>query len=70
MSKYQEAYDESINNPEKFWGEAAKEIHWYKPYTRVLDDSKKPFTGGLSAVSLIPVTMLLTVMWRAVTAAV
>lgn len=43
MSKYQEAYDESINNPEKFWGEAAKEIHWYKPYTRVLDDSKKPF---------------------------
>ena len=43
MSKYQEAYDESINNPEKFWGEAAKGIHWYKPYTRVLDDSKKPF---------------------------
>ncbi len=43
MSKYQEAYDESINNPEKFWGEAAKGIHWYKPYTMVLDDSKKPF---------------------------
>jgi propionyl-CoA synthetase len=43
MSKYQEAYDESINNPEKFWGEAAKGIHWYKPYTRVLDESKKPF---------------------------
>jgi propionyl-CoA synthetase len=43
MSMYQKMYDESIKNPEKFWGEAAKEIHWYKPYTKVLDDSRKPF---------------------------
>ncbi len=43
MSLYQKVYDESINNPEKFWSDAAKAIHWYKPYTKVLDDSKKPF---------------------------
>jgi len=43
MSMYQKMYDESIKNPEKFWGEAAKQIHWYKPYTKILDDSRKPF---------------------------
>jgi propionyl-CoA synthetase len=40
---YQKMYDESIKNPEKFWGEAAKEVHWYKLYSKVLDDSRKPF---------------------------
>ncbi|HXK65484.1 MAG TPA: AMP-binding protein, partial [Spirochaetota bacterium] len=43
MSLYQKVYDESINNPEKFWSEAARNIHWYKPFTKVLDDSRKPF---------------------------
>ena len=40
---YQEAYQTAINNPEKIWGEAAKEIHWFKPYEKVFDDSKQPF---------------------------
>ena len=40
---YQTAYQESISDPERFWGEAAKEIKWFKPYDKVLDDSKKPF---------------------------
>jgi len=40
---YQTAYQESISDPERFWGEAAKEINWFKPYDKVLDDSKKPF---------------------------
>ncbi len=46
MSKgaYQKAYDESVHNPEKFWGEAAKEIRWSKPYQKVLDETQKPFT--------------------------
>ncbi|MCU0848266.1 MAG: propionyl-CoA synthetase [Spirochaetes bacterium] len=43
MGKYQEAYDESIKNPSKFWGEAAKDIRWIKEPTKVLDDSNKPF---------------------------
>ena len=33
-----------------YWGEVAKELEWYKPYTKVLDDSNAPFfkwfTGG------------------------
>jgi propionyl-CoA synthetase len=41
--EYKRAYEESIYHPEKFWGEAAKEIHWYKPFSKVLDDSCKPF---------------------------
>ncbi|MDD4859398.1 MAG: propionyl-CoA synthetase [Dehalococcoidales bacterium] len=48
--EYQRAYDESIKNPAKFWGEAAKQIEWYKKYEKVFDDSNKPFyrwfTGG------------------------
>ena len=35
--------EQSINSPDIFWGEAAKLIHWYKPYDRVLSDSHKPF---------------------------
>ena len=41
--KYQRAYEESINNPEGFWGKAAEEIIWYKKYSRVFDDSNEPF---------------------------
>ncbi len=47
---YRKAYDESLKNPEEFWGRAAKAVHWDRPYEKVLDDSKKPFyrwfTGG------------------------
>jgi len=28
---------------EGFWADEAKELEWYKPWTKVLDDSKKPF---------------------------
>ncbi len=48
--KYQNAFDMAINNPEKFWGDAAKEIRWYTPYEKVFDSSNVPFyrwfTGG------------------------
>jgi len=42
-NRYQEAYDCSIRDPEKFWGDAASEIDWITPWTRVLDDSNVPF---------------------------
>lgn len=41
---YQEAFQESIEDPESFWGKAAEEIVWEKKWDRVLDDSKSPFT--------------------------
>ena len=45
------AYAESLHNPERFWGRAAEDIHWYRRWDRVLDESDPPFfrwfTGGL-----------------------
>jgi propionyl-CoA synthetase len=48
MMIYQEAFQESIENPESFWGKAAEEIVWEKKWDRVLDDSKSPFTKWFS----------------------
>ena len=48
--QYDKIFRKSIENPEEFWGEAARDIQWYTDYTRVLDDSNPPlyrwFTGG------------------------
>jgi propionyl-CoA synthetase len=39
-----------LKSPEAFWAEASQSINWFKPWQRVLDDSRKPFyrwfTGG------------------------
>ncbi len=43
MGRYEEAYKRSIEDPEGFWKEAAKEITWFEPYKKVLDDSSPPF---------------------------
>jgi propionyl-CoA synthetase len=44
------ALGQSINDPERFWGEAAQDIEWIRRWDRVLDDSNPPFyrwfTGG------------------------
>jgi len=50
-SLYDQVYARSINDPVGFWAEAAEEIHWYRKWDKVLDESKKPFyrwfTGGV-----------------------
>jgi propionyl-CoA synthetase len=47
---YQKAFDQSINAPDAFWGQAAEDLHWIKRWDKVLDDSNPPFyrwfTGG------------------------
>ncbi len=47
---YDQAYAQSIEDPEGFWGPVAEDCHWYKKWDKVLDDSKTPFyrwfTGG------------------------
>ena len=43
MGEYQKAYDESIHKPDTFWDRAAQDVVWYKKYSKVLDDSRKPF---------------------------
>ncbi|MET0107385.1 MAG: propionyl-CoA synthetase [Candidatus Thiodiazotropha sp.] len=51
MSRYAEIYQQSLNDPEVFWGTVAKGLHWYKHWDKVLDESAKPsprwFSGGM-----------------------
>ncbi|MEW8163963.1 MAG: propionyl-CoA synthetase [Candidatus Thiodiazotropha endolucinida] len=51
MSSYAEIYQQSLNDPEVFWGTVAKGLHWYKHWDKVLDESDKPsprwFSGGM-----------------------
>ena len=41
--KYQEIYDNSINNREEFWQNISKDIFWYKKPTKILNSSNPPF---------------------------
>lgn len=47
---YADAHARSLKDPEGFWGEVAEDIHWFKKWDKVLDDSAAPlyrwFTGG------------------------
>lgn len=49
---YKTVHAQSIQDPQTFWGEEAKHIHWEKPFDTVLDYSKPPFAhwfkGGLT----------------------
>ncbi|HSR75678.1 MAG TPA: acetate--CoA ligase [Xanthobacteraceae bacterium] len=40
--KYQAMYAQSIKDPNAFWGEQGKRIHWFKPYTKVKNTSFDP----------------------------
>ncbi len=43
MASFDEIFQSSIDNPEQFWGEAARHITWYKECNEVLDSSNPPF---------------------------
>ena len=44
MAAYKKLCDEANQDYDGFWGRLAKEnIHWKKPFTKVLDESKAPF---------------------------
>ncbi|MBF0447342.1 MAG: acetate--CoA ligase [Magnetococcales bacterium] len=55
--KYQTWYKQSIDDPETFWGDRAKEfVHWFEPFDKVVDyDFEKGyiswFEGGKTNVS-------------------
>jgi propionyl-CoA synthetase len=40
---YAKAHEQSIQDPEGFWGPIAEDCFWYKKWDKVLDDSNKPF---------------------------
>ena len=42
-SKFNQIYENSIKNPEKFWQEASEDIFWFKRPTNILNKSNPPF---------------------------
>ena len=48
---YPEVYARWLEDPERFWAEAAEAVDWYRTWDAVLDDSRPPFyrwfRGGL-----------------------
>ncbi len=55
-AEYKQIYERSIKDPEGFWAEKAKELHWFKPWNTVFtwDKEKVNFTwfaGGKTNVS-------------------
>jgi propionate--CoA ligase len=43
QSQYDQVYQRSIDDPTGFWGEIARELHWFTPWEQVLDQSNPPF---------------------------
>ena len=43
MSKYEQAFKQSIENPDEFWGKAAEDVKWIKKYDKVVHTDKPPF---------------------------
>jgi acetyl-CoA synthetase len=49
LEEYEALYKQSIEDPETFWANAAKELHWFKPWDKVLEWNlpwAKWFVGG------------------------
>ena len=49
LDDYERLYKESVEQPEKFWGDVANELHWFKPWDKVLEWNApwaKWFEGG------------------------
>lgn len=49
---YKAAFSESIENPEAFWGKAAQEVAWHKPWDKVLDASNPPYYKWFAGAEL------------------
>jgi len=43
MSAYNNVYNRSLTDPARFWADAAQDVHWFKKWDKVLDDSRAPF---------------------------
>lgn len=41
--RYEDFYRQSIDEPEQFWAEQARLIHWHTPPQQILDQSNPPF---------------------------
>ncbi|MDX2109222.1 MAG: acetate--CoA ligase [Verrucomicrobiota bacterium] len=43
MEDYQRLHRQSLDEPEAFWSDVADELHWFKRWDKLFDDSEKPF---------------------------
>ncbi|KAL1490882.1 hypothetical protein ABEB36_011563 [Hypothenemus hampei] len=43
-NNYEKVFKESIENPESFWASIGTLVSWAKPWKKVLDNSREPFT--------------------------
>jgi acetyl-CoA synthetase len=43
FQSYEELYAWSIANPEEYWAEQARELHWFKPWDTTFQWTEKPF---------------------------
>lgn len=54
METYRRMYARSVEDPLGFWAEAASELHWFRPWDSVLDETEAPFfrwfDGGLTNI--------------------
>ena len=49
LEEYEALYKQSIDDPEAFWADAASDLHWFKPWDKVLEWNlpwAKWFVGG------------------------
>ncbi|ELW70532.1 Acyl-CoA synthetase short-chain family member 3, mitochondrial [Tupaia chinensis] len=44
-SEYKTHFAASVADPERFWGKAAEQISWYKPWTKTLENTHSPSTS-------------------------
>jgi acetyl-CoA synthetase len=54
LDDYRRTYSESIDDPEKFWGQIAESFHWFKKWEKVLEWESpygRWFVGGQTNVS-------------------
>ncbi|MEI2775153.1 MAG: propionyl-CoA synthetase [Tetrasphaera sp.] len=49
---YAAAYEQSLTDPDAFWGEAATRIEWMTPPTTILDSSNPPFYRWYTGATL------------------
>jgi len=54
VAEYERLYRRSLDDPEGFWGEVARELHWFEPWGQVLEWNEpfvKWFVGGKTNLS-------------------
>ena len=54
MAEYEKEWRRSIDDPEGYWGEVAREFHWFEPFSQVLEwncPDAKWFIGGTTNIT-------------------